>query len=347
MSNLSKYSGSYAKVCAMKSKLLKKSDYEQLISCSSVGAVVDFLKKTECYGRILNDVSESEIDVGRLERLVSHGADRDLINLRHFMSDDGKKFMSILVMKKEIEVLKQILRCVYSNKEYVPDETRGFLQSGFTIDTDKLASSGDIYEFIDNLDGTRYYPLIAQFKESPEHLSLFKLEMILDCYYYKYAWSFTEKTLKGNDRKIISAFLGREIDVRNIMWIVRCKQYFEIPNEIIYSFIIPVNYRLRKDEIISMAEARSIDVLYDEIAKTRYADVFSGSMGDFEQRWAAISAQNEATAAKLNPFSVFAVMEFCHEKENEINNIIKIIEAIRYNVDKSEVLSYLTLKGGR
>ena len=346
MSNLSKYSGSYAKVCAMKSKLFKKSDYEHLIACSSIGGIIDFLKKTEGYGEVLKDVSEANTDVTELEALIGHAADRDLINLQHFMNADGKRFMSILVMKKEIEVLKRILRSVYSGTEYVPDKVAGFLESGFTIDAEKLASSVDIYEFIDNLEGTRYYRLISQFRENPEHLRLFKLEMVLDCYYYKYAWEFTSKSLKGIDKEIITKFLGSEIDVCNIMWIVRCKRYYNIPKELIYSFMIPVSYRLKKERIIAMAESRTEDILYDEIAKTPYAGVFGGKDDDFEKRWASSFIRDEAKAAKLNPFSIFAVVEFCHEKDNEIKNVIKITEAIRYDVDKSEIMNYLTMKGG-
>lgn len=347
MGKLSKYSGSYAKTCAMKGKLLNSYDYEQLLNCVSLFEIVSYLKKTDAYGELFSDTSDDKTDRIMFEKILSHGIDNDLVKLRHFMSSDGKKLMTLLVMKKEIEVLKQIVRCVEGDAEYKPDALGdGYLYSNFSVDVQKLSSSENIFEFIENLNGSRYYEPLVRFVENPEHLTLFKIEMILDCFYYKYAKNYAQKSLKGKDRELMLSVIGSEADCLNIMWIIRGKFTFYLPKEIIYSFLLPINYRFNKNTVISMVEAESEDELYDLISDTVYGKFFEkrGALPELNLEKGIFS--RDLKIAKLNPFSVFGVLEYCNEKETEIKNIMKIAEAVQYGADKSEIRDYLVLKGG-
>ena len=130
------------------------------------------------------------------------------------------------------------------------------------------------------------------------------------------------------------------------MWIIRGKLTFLLPKEIIYSFLLPVSYKLKKSDVIKMVEAADEDDLYDAVSATVYGELFNKRDVSPELAWAKGSMQREAKLAKLNPFSIFAVIEYCHEKETEIRNIIKIAEAVEYGADRAEIKDYLVVKGG-
>lgn len=345
MSNFSKYSGSYGKVCAMKSKLLKKDDYDRLVSCGSLGALADYLKNTEAYSAVLENADSSDISVSQLEKYVALAADRDLLKLCRFISDDGRKFIRILVMKKEIETLKRIFRSVYSGAEYENEAGGMFLYSAFSVDVKALLSLSNVTDFMENLKNTVYRRAFSHFDKDFE-LSPFDFETALDCFYYQYAWNFTSKYLTGTDKKNVKRFLGNEIDIQNILWLIRSRKYYKFDKSIVKSKLIPVCYRLKKDKLSAMADVSGTEALYAEIASTPYAKYFESQNGGFEKNIETEFVENMAKCAKINPFSLFSVVEFCAAKEQEIKNIIKIAEALRYGVCKTEISAYLILKGG-
>ena len=137
------------------------------------------------------------------------------------------------------------------------------------------------------------------------------------------------------------------IDMLNIMWILRAKKYFDVDAKTLKSLTLPIYYGLWKESIEEMINAHNEDDLYRIILNTKYGDIFRDKEKSFEQIWANITMEREAKSAKINPFSVFTIIEYLNVRETEIKNLIKIAEATEYNLDKSEILQYITMKGGR
>ena len=343
MSNVSKYSGSYAKVCAMQGRLLSSVDYEELFNCNSVEDITEYLKKTPGYSGLFENMTETVSDRKTLEKILAHAADRDLVKLRRFMNSDGKKFMDFLVMKKEIEILKEILRCIQSGVRF--DFDSGILYSNLSFDVQSLSDASNVYDFIEKLRDTKYHQAVSDYNDD-EYPGLFGIEMSLDRYYYKRIWSMAKKTLYGKDREMILSSVGREADVLNIIWILRCKQYFDVPYKTIRDYLIPISYKIKPHVLDEMADSSTIEELYLIIGRTKYAELFKDRTQNYEQLWANTTMQRESKDSKLSQFSIFAVIEYCHKKETEINNIIRIAEAIKYEIGKDEIPDYITMKGG-
>lgn len=52
MRDVMRYSGIVTKVAAMRAKLLKPQDYEQLASMDTVTDIIEYLKQTKSYGNL-------------------------------------------------------------------------------------------------------------------------------------------------------------------------------------------------------------------------------------------------------------------------------------------------------
>ncbi len=348
ISNVTKYSGSYAKICAMKSKLLKESDYKKLAELCCVKDIALYLKENVRYKAFFENVDMENIDRLSFEEIICHSADNDLISLRRFMSADIKELLTLFVMEKEVAFLKQILRSIQSESKYQPGfDDGGLLRKYFSFDVNHIADSESLTDLADKLQDSKYYEQLILFTKNKEFYNLFNMEMALDTYYYKYAWNTAKKTLKGAEKRAFLQSYGSKIDMLNIMWILRAKKYFDVDVKTLKSLTLPINYALSKENIDKMIRAHDEDTLYRIILDTKYGDIFRDREKPFEQIWANVTMERGAKSAKVNPFSVVTVIEYLNVKETEIKNLIKIAEATEYNLDKSEILQYITMKGGR
>ena len=74
------------KARAMYGRHLTKHNFNDLLSCHSVGEVASYLKNNTNYRKILMDVNESEIHRGRLEQLLRRKMFEDVAALCIYLS---------------------------------------------------------------------------------------------------------------------------------------------------------------------------------------------------------------------------------------------------------------------
>ena len=63
----------------------------------------------------------------------------------------------------------------------------------------------------------------------------------------------------GKELEAVSQCIGEKIDLLNLEWLSRAKEYYRLSDHAIEDFLIPVYYKLRKDQIRAMAQAASRD----------------------------------------------------------------------------------------
>ncbi|MDR0405639.1 MAG: V-type ATPase subunit [Clostridiales bacterium] len=347
LSEVFKYSGACAKVKAMSGNFLSGGDYKALLSKTSVNDAAAYLKNHTSYGKALREVSEAEIHRGELEALLQDAWEREFVKLCRYEKGNNKKFFRVFILRYEIELLKQMLRMLESGRlSAFTDRTNGYYKKHMTIDPERLARSQNIPRFIENLRGSPYFGVLSAFTANAEHLNIFNIEMTLDVYYFTYAWKLIGKLLEKNDRRAVEKSFGTEVDLLNIMWIIRCKTYFDTPKEIIYSFILPRRYRLKHARLVALVEAKTPEETRAALRDTPYGAVFERDGGFMERRCYKFIFKNLLRDMRRMPFSIVSMLGYIHIKENEVGNIIKIIEGIRYGLDPGEIERYLIRDGG-
>jgi V/A-type H+-transporting ATPase subunit C len=205
-----------------------------------------------------------------------------------------------------------------------------------------LIRSSSIKEFLENLAGSRYESVIYPLLSLKEHHNLFSIEMTLDLYYYSIIAKLRATLNDNEDNRIMAYTIGSEVDMINLLWIYRCKRYFQIPNELIYTFIIPNKHKLTQKNIIELVEAENLDAFLGIVYKTIYKKAFEKSAGAFyEKSYSAYVYEMHKKLIKQNPYSIETVNSYLYFKRIEIKNITSIIEGIRYGLSPDEIKPYI------
>jgi len=95
--------------------------------------------------------------------------------------------------------------------------------------------------------------------------------------YYLNLWR-AAKRLDRATGTIIQHIVGTEIDLQNILWVYRLKNFYKLYGERVYSYLVPIRYRINAPVFAEMVECRDVNALLLALADTKYGRIF----GDFE-----------------------------------------------------------------
>ncbi len=339
-----KYACINAKIRGMYGKLLEKEAYDEMISSQSVMGVASFLKNNTAYGSLLSSINENLIHRGELETILKTSLFDDFAKIFRYLRGNQQVFLKAAFLRYEIEDLKVILRILSShNKNQIAADSLNFLKRYSELDYEALEKSRTIPEFVDNLKESVYYNVLSPFVYSSHPGTLFDMEMALDLHFFTVIFRLKDKLLTGQDKKNISESFGTETDILNIMWIYRCKKFFDIPKEVILNKAIPHWYRLNRRQLLSLAGSRNLEEFKSVLSTTRYNDVFNPSD---EHLWPYSYTDFIYTLNKksllANSFNFKTVMAYIHLKEIDIRNIITVIEGIRYRMPAEKIRTFVT-----
>ncbi len=346
--SLFKYSGLAAKVHAMEANMLTFDDYKTMCSISTIKELSDYLEKCPAYSNQISSLSEEEIHRVQIERQLMISMYRDFTKLYKFTSAKDRNFLNIYMVYFEVGVIKILLRMELSGQKLSHElsEFKEFFDKHSSIDINKLLKATNKEEFIESFKETEYYNIISMLTNT-DNVTLFDIEMRLDMYYYMYIWKLKDKFLEGSGKASIEEIIGTEIDLLNILWIYRSKHFYDVDNQVLLAYLLPINYRLKKSQLKRLIESKNDEEFQQVLKDTLYARVMSEFYGegekDAEKILFATLSKLQKKAVRSYPMSLAPVKYYMYRKKTEISNITKIIEGIRYELEPKEIMSYLNI----
>ena len=159
MGNVMAYSGLTTKIRAMQAKLLTQADYETISGFTDVVQVVEFLKTKPAYAVYMDQLELAHLHRGDIEKMLYQSLYNDYTRIFRFAGIDQKKFLKIYWKKYEVSVINYCLRIVFNHydKPYDLDYKKEFFEKYSKLSIDKLITSTNIDELVDNLRGSEYY----------------------------------------------------------------------------------------------------------------------------------------------------------------------------------------------
>ncbi len=349
MSGLSAYGGIAAKIRAKQRKMFHKEDYERLSSCKSVKELISILEESEGYHKLFTGMNLNDLHRGTIELILKKALYEDYSSLYKFSNEEQKKYLKIYFRKLELSFLKACLRNLF-NKEKAGLEVAGEISAIFSkyskLEVALLAGATTEEAFVEALKGSEYYGSMKAVLQRGGN-TMFDYEVSLDLSYFIRLWKIIETEFSGLDSEILIRSDGYRTDLLNLQWIYRCKKYYKVSAADIFALLIPINYKLRRDEMLKLVEAGSI-MEYDRLLKKSaygklYPDISGGNLEEIYSY--LIDKINDADSRKY-PYSVAVLNTYLYNKEHEIKKITTILEGIRYGIDYEEILDYAGLKGG-
>lgn len=334
MGNLSEYVALRSKICKMSSKLLTKSDYDNISECESIDEVVEWLKKKNEYQDFFDDKDIIEYHRENVENALICSLYRDYKKIYRFSNIRIREYLKPYLVKHINKLIKKSIR--KTKDDYMTPNIflyeKEFFSHYAKLDYEDLLDARNLNELNKALKNKGYEDI---FKKSNSSFGE-ELEKILDHYYYINFWKKRKTLFKKSDSNDITKLIGKEADFLNIMWIYRAHKYYRMNFADILALTIPVYYKLTKEDIRALINSQDRDDFINILKKTFYGEQFEND-DRFEELSNELLEKLVLNFYRKDPYSVFSMYNYFYEKEREINNLITITECIRYKYSPEKI----------
>lgn len=331
------YSGLVTKTRAMHGGLLSQQTLAGLAECEKVEDILRFLREYGSYAPIFQ--SHEEIaHRAQVEAVIGDSLYSDYGKLYRFAGSTQRQGLEIIFMRYEVNVLKKCMEHIGRKiREKNLDYLNLFFGQHADFDVAAVTEAVDMTGFLAGLSGSRYEAPLRRMVENPA-MSQTDYVIRMDVFYYKTAWKYKDRLKDARMREIYTQLLGTEIDWQNIMWIYRSKRFYSRRPEEIAADMIPVSYRLKKQELAELLESGTTEAFVEALGRTAY---FRGrdalaAVGD-EVTFARMLEKTYCLLCRKYPMSLAPVLKYLYDKENEIDKLTTILEGVRYRIPAREI----------
>lgn len=336
MGSITRYAAINSKLKAMERKFLSKEQYKKIFQCGSYEEVANYIKDYTLYGEIYKNYFGEDIQ----EENIQHALMKEHINNFHsicsFFNGEYKKLFNIMFMKYQFEDLTLIIREKYTGRNHINVESLITYGSPLNkIPFEKILAVRDVNEVINILKTSpykKYFHSNIDFKNDDD---LFRMEMSLDYIYYTELMKVLDR-LASEDKTIMKSMVGAYIDILNIQFIYRAREYYKLTPEEILNRTIPNGYKIKISKLKELCYAKSLEEFTSILKETKYKDVFKNGLREDYIRKIHVKYNKEH---KNNFGTVFSYLQM---SLFEIKDIISLMEAKRYNVTDEELLNYIS-----
>ncbi len=333
-----------AKARAMYGNSLKEQNYNELLNCHSVSEVASYLKNRTSYAVMLKEINEATVHRGHLEMLLRRKLFNDYSALSRYDITVGMHMSAYIIQRGEVEQIVQCLRLINAGRS---DEfffsMPLFFSSQTHLDLLRMGNAKTQEELVAVLSGTPYAHLISQFPPEDGHIRLTEIENALNSHLMHTLLSIIDTT-SGELHKQLVDLCGTQIDAQNVSRIVRMKRYFHMPPDVIRANLLPYGRCLSAKEMDKMIDAPTADEVLRIFFTTRVGRMLPESQRkfthDLHHRVPYFNARRHIHYS-IHPMVV--LVSYIMLMDVELDDIINVIEGIRYGLPVEEIKPMLVL----
>jgi len=325
-----KYPSINAKLKGMYAKRLKNDDLQDLAKQNNLKSAVAILKNKSSSLNVLSEDADRE----QIEKVLNGEIIYDIEKIVKYLDKNDTQIFNLLISKYEIRCIKKAIKLLYSKNEY--DENIKIWTNTIFTDLKGLESIKSIDEFLKIINNTKYKKILKKYFENKDtEYSIFEIENELDKMYLKSIYN------SAGNNKNLKKMIGAKIDFTNILWIYRMKKYYNFSEDKIEKSIIDINYALKKNQILLLVKAKNIEELNEILEKTVYSNIATDDIYELECNMKKYLHGLYIKNFKSNLLSINCIYSYLNLVELENKDIISIIEAVRYGIDKEKLLKKL------
>lgn len=333
-----------AKAHAMHGRKLTQQDYRELIRKQTVSEVASYLKQQTAYSSLLRDINENLIHRGQLEEILKRDLFDQYMKIFHYLDDDEVEFYRFLIMKMEINEVLSCLRLLNAGRQEDYFLTLpAFFAKHSSFDLYALAKVKNFADLLNLLKSTPYYEILAKYDPSDGgKIDVIKIEFEFNKLYYGTILDIIERRFTGKVKSELLNSFGMQIDLSNITGILRLKKYFNAESSYIDSLLLPYYTNVSHSELVNIMNAPDAEAAWRAACKTFYGASFKKYNFEYVENYAQqIMFDYHKRLFMFTNSAPVAVVSFLQLKETEINNIIHIIEGIRYSLPPAQISKLL------
>ncbi|MBC8611079.1 V-type ATPase subunit [Massilimaliae timonensis] len=347
MANSNAYNAVLAKARAMYGKHITPEQYQEMLRCHSVQEVAAFLKNQTHYGEMLSNVSEHNIHRGQLENLLRKAAFEQCGKLYHYLPLTRNDLFQVVIRQEEIsELLRMVLLMRAGNAKSFILELPGYLIQRAEIDLMAVARATKFDELIYAVRGSEYAAILKRFAPSDEkgQINYIGCEHAFYEYFYRKTFAMINKNYKGQAKTQLLELVKVDIELKNLEHVFRCKRYLNASPEDIVRSLYPYYYKIHAEQLQEMVEAKDEHTLDDLFSKTKYHTKFEQTqlpfIEDYTKRYYYSLCKRYL---HFSPYVSVVFYAYFHLNQVELNNIVNVIEGIRYGLPENEIKELLVM----
>ena len=331
-----------AKIRSVYGKMLTMDSFREMVSKRSVAEVADHLAHTARYGDRLRDIDPNTVHRELLEQLLEEQNYFLYRRLIEFSGLEDRPFYDFLLKRHECRQMINLVNAVSCGLQLsFVQSLPPFLIEGSKLDLLSLARCKSIDELTAALKGTRYHKLFLKFQRTPEgKVDFTDAEIRLRTDLYEGLLRDVKESGFGSDGDELLDMIRSEIDVINIINAYRLKAFFGYSPDEIRKVMLPFT-RMGKTGMNRLYDCPDEEKMRAVIANSPYGRYMTAEDEDVEPplRKRTLTTMKHALARSGSaPVSLYAFMYIC---ENELRNIVRVIEGVRYDVDPAMIYKLL------
>lgn len=333
-----------AKAKAMYGKRLLESDYQELLRRRSVNEIAAYLKNETDYANILSGINEQAIHRGHLEILIRQSFFLKFLQLIRFGETSKSHFYQYGVLLIEIKQILLTIRSFNEADRSVQIAQMPTFASKYTsFDIMKLVNVTDFDQLLEMLKPTVYYSvLLPQRPKNGEDVDFTFCELALKSYYHQQVNRIIEREFTGDSKTKMKELFDTQIELDNITKIYRLKKYYHTDPQEIKRLISPTFERIPRKTLYEWIDNYDADAFLEALSNSAYKNYINHK--EFIYIEYHIDSIQYNLSKRLIHFSNNAdliLVSYLNLLEIEMQNIIDIIEGVRYNVDADKISKLL------
>ncbi len=330
------YPYTYARVSAMKGSLIPRGEYAKLLKMG-LNEITKYLEEKQ-YKKEIDEMATSYKGVELIEAALRKNLERTLNKLRRISNEGMKHLLDVYLRKWDVHNLKTIIRGIHS-KIPKQETERLFVVAGAHNEEyyKKLLEKETVEDVIDILKDNELKKAYAESK-------IFGVENYLDSKYYEEVLDVASK-LK-NQGKEFAQFLKKEIDVLNIMTIIRMKKLGVKPAEIKKNLF--TKNTTVKEEVLDKLLAKETP---EEIIKTMIKSrILVKKLPEADYMTIELELRRRLYEEAMlllhqHPLTVDVMLGYMFTKETEVRNLQILIKGKQLGLEEDLIQRGLVMGG--
>ena len=328
------------KMRAIYGKSLKSDDLNQLIKKKSVSEVATYLKAHEFYKEAFEGISDQSINRKRLEEIIKKHHFTQTLKLMRYTAKKNKSFYEINIIEKEHQIILSMLRSYISDDEYdVVNDLPIFFDKYSKLDLFEISKTKNINELVESLKNTDYSDLLKPYVNiKNDDIKFNQFEMLLEQRFYEYASRKIKKHFKGKLESKLKDIINTRVVLNNIVKIYRLKKFYNASDDDIKAILVNKYNPITEKKLNALLLVESPEELLKAFQKNRYNTYLNNNDKQYiENQMDTISFSLAKKTLLYEKNAPLVYLAFLTIMDVELDNLIHIIEGIRYGVSENEI----------
>lgn len=322
---LGTYPYTYARVSAMKSKLIKIDEYNKLIKME-ISALTNYLEGTD-YKKQIDALGATLSGYELFEQAINRNLVDTFTKLKKISTDEVDIIIDHYIERWDVYNLLTVARGVHA--KLPKDEIKSLLIAAGVKNMDffiGLIDSDTVKQVLEKSRMLSKGVMDHSLKEYEVSNSIFPIENALLREYYDKLINFS-KTFP-DDAEHIRNFILDEIDVLNIRTLLRLKRE-GMPAQKILNYILREGAKLKINKLRSLANEGSFENLINGLKESGFKEYFEKQTNflDAEIELDKYLLRKSFSKSHMIPLSMTSILQYMFAKDIEVRNLRGIVKA--------------------